>query len=83
MAQLFEVKPRYITFNELGTASWFTESIRGSGKTEKAIKFCHNPNGAQPDAAVFVELGKQTKFEVFNTGITPLTGFLELSDRAR
>ena len=30
-----------------------------------------------------VELGKQTKFKVFYASAAPLTGFFELSDRAR
>jgi hypothetical protein len=64
----------------LWTASWFSESIRGFGKTEKAIKLCQNANCAQPDAAILVELSEQTKFEVFDAGATPLTSFFELSD---
>jgi hypothetical protein len=66
----------------LRTASWFSESIGGLGKTKKAIKLCHDADCAQPDAAVLVELSKQTKFEVFNAGTASLTGFFELSDRA-
>jgi hypothetical protein len=65
------------------TASWFTESIRGFGKTEKAIQLRHNPNSAQPETAILVELGKQAKFEVFNAATAPLACFFEPSDCAR
>jgi hypothetical protein len=82
MTKFLEVNPRYITFDQLRTASWFSESIGGLGKTKKAIKLCHDADCAQPDATVLVELGEQTKFEVFNAGTAPLTGFFELSDRA-
>jgi hypothetical protein len=67
----------------LRTASWFPKSVGRLGKTEKAIKFCHDANCAQPNAAILVELGEQTKFKVFNVGTANLTGFFELSDRAR
>jgi hypothetical protein len=82
MTEFLEVNPRYITFDQLRTASWFSKTIGGLGKTEKAIKLCHDADCAQPDAAVLVELGKQTKFEVFNADTAPLTGFFELSNRA-
>jgi hypothetical protein len=82
VTKFLEVKPRYITFDKLGTASWFTEAIGRFGKTKKAVKLCHNPDCAQPDTAVLVKLGKKTKFKVFNAGTAPLAGFFELSDRA-
>jgi hypothetical protein len=82
MTQFLEINPRRITFDQLRTASWFSKSIGRLGKTEKAIKLCHDANCAHPNAAVLVELGKQTKFKVFNVGTAPLTGFFQLSDRA-
>jgi len=83
MTEFLKVNPRGITFDQLRTASWFSKSIRGLGKTEKAIKLCHDADCTQPNAAVLVELGEQTKFKVFNAGTAPLTSFFELSDRAR
>jgi hypothetical protein len=82
MTQLLKLNPRYITFDQLRTASWFSKSIRGLGKTQKAIKLCHDANCAQPDATVLVKFVKQTEFEVFNACAAPLTSFFELSDSA-
>jgi hypothetical protein len=82
MTQFVEVNPRYIAFDQLRTASWFSKTIGGFGKTEKAIKLCHDANCAQPEAAVLVEFGKQTKLEIFNASTAPLTSFFKLSDSA-
>ena len=82
MAQFVEVNPRYIAFDQLRTASWFSKAIGGLGETEKAIKLCHDANCAQPKATVLVEFGKQTKLEIFNASTAPLTSFFELSDSA-
>jgi hypothetical protein len=82
MAQFFELDPCHIAFDQLWPTSWFPKCIGGFSKTEEAIKFGHDTDGAQPDAAVFVKFGEQTEFKVLDARTTSLTGFFELSNRA-
>ena len=82
MAQLLELDPRHIAFNQLWPTSWFSESIGGFSQAEKAIKLCHNANCAQPDTAVLVKFGEQAVFEVLDARTTSFTRLLELSNRA-
>ncbi len=82
MAQLLELDPCHIAFDQLWPTSWFSKSIGRFSKTEEAIKLCHDTNRAQPDAAILVKFGKQAEFEVLDARTTSLTSFFELSNCA-
>ena len=82
MAQLLELDPCRIAFDQLWPTSWFSKSIGGLSKTEEAIKLGHDTNGAQPDAAILVKFGEQAEFEVLDARTTSLASFFELSNRA-
>ena len=46
MAQLLELDPCHIAFDQLWPTSWFSKGIGGFSKTEEAIELCHDTNGA-------------------------------------
>lgn len=45
MAQLLEIDPCHIAFDQLWPTSWFSKGIGGFSKTEQAIELCHDTNG--------------------------------------
>ena len=81
--QLLKVDERLVALDELRPTRGLAERRRRLCEAEEAVELGEGADGAEPHAAVLVELRKHAGLERLDRGVAVLAGFFEGADSAR
>ena len=79
--QFLEVDERLVAIDEFRAACRLSKRTRGFRQAEETVQLGQDTDRAEPDAAVCVELGKETVLEILDGRVAVLACLLQFPDR--